>query len=698
MPLFGKKEEEKEEPKREVYEPAEVDDEELIGEDMRKVDIENGRVEVVDTRAATPYIARTDEEEIEIEDQIVLDNGNMEGILALAKITENVDVKQDHYVNVDSIEYNGELRIENPSKENRLWDLDLLLENADLTDLDSNEIEIKELGTEEDDNSYVEEFQIEDKAKNLLLVKEFINTQPDADDILNLSDIESELSKYEDKLNDDEIEEEEEDFENETEEYSLESFAISKGKTNIVTFAIAIKNLFEKPASNIKITKELPADFEHIQVVKTTQGDADTSGDQIVWNIQSLAPDRVILLKFTAEISIESIETRSTGEISIEFQGNSPFAKGLDIEEFEAFSRNRFYVDTIERDEEPGVWDAKLVFENSSDFIYELTKADVSSLEDETQMLLEIDPENIPKIPPRAKWHSKKWEFESDEYPRFKREIEFKVVPYFQTIVAGTMAISDVELSIASITGEFSYEKLEVPTFKVEDVEAKLEITNNGSAPLNEVRVIQTDFSEYYTPAESGDVQILLDGDEIDDTIASVEYEDNSFKINMLDLKDSEMGMFEPDSTLEFIYPIHIESPPRDARFESEITCLANTYPPAEEVEFIPEVPIIEAVHMRRKLRSGKEVMPVGELGRYSIVLWVKNVGNTAVQDVVVMDKVPDNFEYGDFSMEPEITDEVGEDTLKWTIEEIEPDQEIEITFEITGSGEYKASEAQVGL
>lgn len=694
MPLFGKKEEEEEKPKKEVYEPTEVDEEELIAEDMEKVDIKNGKVKLVDTRAVTPYIARTDEEEIEIEDQIVLDNGNMEGIVALVKITENVDVKQDHDVNVDSIEYNGELRIENPSSENRLWDLNLLLENADLTDLESNEIEIKELGTDEDDNSYVEEFQIEDKAKNLLLVKEFINTQPNANDILNLSDIERELSRYEKKLSEEETEGEEED---ETEEYSLESFAISKGKTNIVTFAIAIKNLFEKSASNIKITKDLPADFEHIQVLKATQGEADISGDQIVWNIQNLAPERVILLKFTAEISIESIETRSTGEISIEFQGNSPFAKGLDIEEFEAFSRNRFYVDTIERDEAPGVWDAKLVFENTSDFIYELTKADVSSLDDESQMLLEIVPEDIPKIPPRAKWHSKKWEFESNEYPRFKREIEFKLVPYFQTIVAGTMAISDVELSIASITGEFSYDKLEVPTFKVEDIEAKLEITNNGSAPLNQVKVIQTDFSEYYTPAESGELQILLDGEEIDEDIASIEFEDNSFKINMLDLKDSEMGMFKPDSTLEFIYPIHIDSPPRDATFESEITCLANTYPPAEEVEFIPEVPIIEAVHMRRKLRNGKEVMPIGEFGRYSIILWIKNVGNTAVKDVVVMDKVPDHFEYGEFSREPEITDEVGKDTLEWILEEIDPEQEIEITYEITGTGEYHASEAEVG-
>ncbi|TXT54670.1 MAG: hypothetical protein BAJALOKI2v1_750004 [Promethearchaeota archaeon] len=699
-PLFGrdKKEEKKEEPKREVYTPSEVDEEELIAEDLKRVDIENGKVEVVDIGKPTPYVSRTEEEEIDIEDQIILENSNMEGLLALVKITENVDVKQDHYVNVDSIEYNGELSIKNTSNENRLWDINLLLKNADLTNLESEEIEITELGTADDDNSYTEEFQIEDKAKNLLLVKEFINTLPDAEDILNQRDIESELEKYEDKLgtvkDEEDLEEEEEEL---NEEYALESFAISKGKVNTVTFAIAVKNLFEKSASNIKITKTLPSEFEHIQVSTTTQGETDVSGGEIVWNIANLEPERVIILKFTAEISIESIETKNTGEIAVEFQGNSPFAKGLDIDTFEGYSRNRFYIDTIERDEEPGVWDAKLVFENSSDFVYELTKIDVSSLDDDSQMLLEIDPESIPKIPPSAKWHSKKWNVESEEYPRFKREIEFKVVPYFQTIVSGTMAISEVELAIASITGDFSYDKVEVPTFKVEEVNANLEITNNGSAPLNEVKVIQTNFNDYYRPAESNEVEILLDGEEVDESIVSVSFEDNNLEISLLDLRDSDMGMFQPDSTLEFKYPIHIEAPSKDTTFESEITCLANTYPPAQEVEFIPEVPVIEAVHMRRKLRSGKEVIPIGELGNYQIILWIENVGNTPIEDVEVMDNVPDNFEYGEFSMEPEVTDEVGKDTLKWTIEELEAEQTIEISYEITGSGEYEASKAQVG-
>jgi hypothetical protein len=48
--------------------------------------------------------------------------------------------------------------------------------------------------------------------------------------------------------------------------------------------------------------------------------------------------------------------------------------------------------------------------------------------------------------------------------------------------------------------------------------------------------------------------------------------------------------------------------------------------------------------------------------------------------------------------MTPEITDEVGSDTLKWTIETLEEAEKLEISYEIHGKGEYSPSEAQLAL
>ena len=139
-------------------------------------------------------------------------------------------------------------------------------------------------------------------------------------------------------------------------------------------------------------------------------------------------------------------------------------------------------------------------------------------------------------------------------------------------------------------------------------------------------------------------------------------------------------------------------NPVQDARFESEIIYRANTYPMSQELEFSPEVPVIEALHLRRKFRIGKHVEPIGDLGTYRITLSVENIGTAPLQNLVLMDKVPDSFEYGSYSDKPEITDEVGEDTLKWTIQKLEAEELKEISYEINGKGKYSPSDAQLGL
>ncbi|TFG18584.1 MAG: DUF11 domain-containing protein, partial [Promethearchaeota archaeon] len=108
---------------------------------------------------------------------------------------------------------------------------------------------------------------------------------------------------------------------------------------------------------------------------------------------------------------------------------------------------------------------------------------------------------------------------------------------------------------------------------------------------------------------------------------------------------------------------------------------------------------LIEALHLRRKFRIGKEVVPIGALGKYQIILTLENIGTAPLQNVVLMDKVPDNFEYGSYSGgKPKITDEVGEDTLKWTIDLLNAEDKVEISYQISGSGEYSPSDAQLGL
>jgi len=751
--MARKKDKKEAAPPKETGWDAEDADEALEAEGMKRVDMDVGRVELIDRDQSTPFIETYDEETGELEGKILLKDGNREGLLALVKIIEEVTVDQDHDSNVNSIGFSGKLNVENPSKVNRIWDIDVSLNNIEETDLKSSEIKIRELGTDEDDSIDSREFKIAGEAKNLLLIKEYINTLPDAGDVLNPKDVETDLLKLKDQsgveaveapsknnsnsndtaneyegfedVDDEEVEEEEDEEADEesgeewdggvdASEYSLESYAISIDKENTVWFAIALHSLFEKPISNVQITKEIPGEFSNVIINDTSTGSANVEGDKVVWTIGKVEPGITEMLKFTAKVQTSSIDAIKTGPIEITYLASSSFSGGLEIDKFDAYTRNKFYVDTIERDEEPEIWDCKLVFENSSEFIVELFNADVYSPDDEKNKLVDIDPNDVPRLPAGAQWHSVVWQTESEDYPSFRKKLEFRVMPDFQTIVNSTISISDVELAIASVTGDVIYslaeiepgtekaeeseDLIQVPTFKEQDIYASLKMVNNGSAALNDITIKQQYFSEEYNPPSAEEIKIYLDGNEVELDGDAVFVEDEILNIVLKNLKDSSTGMFEPESTLEAQYPIHAMKPSKDARFESEVIYLANTYPLSNELEFRPEVPVIEAVHLRRKFRIGKEVVAIGSLGQYKIILTVENIGEMPLQNLILLDKVPDSFEYGDYSLEPEITDEVGQDTLKWTLEELQEGEKLEITYEITGSGEYSPSDAQLGL
>ena len=701
--------------------------EEKLAEGLKRSDLDERKVTLVDRDLSTPVIETYDAETGELEGSILLKDGNREGLTGLVKIIENVDVELDHDSNIESINFKGKLNVENPSTKDRLWDIDLSLKNIGSTNLKSKDIKIRELGTDTKTNTYSENFVIKEEIKNLLLIQEYVNTLPDADRILNIRDIETNLMLAKEKtskaganvkvrvtpVEEEEEEEEEEEDEGEDEEedddsmddggtasdeYSLQSFGISIDKENTVTFAIAMRSLFEKPIKNVKVVKNIPGDFSNPTIRDTTVGKAGVEGKKVIWTIEKLAPKQTVILKFTCSITVTDITKRKTGTIDVTYEAASSFAEGLDIDKYDAYTRNKFFVDTVERDEEPGVWDCKLVFENPSEFIIQLFNADVYAPENESLKFVDIDPRDVPLLPAGAQWHSTKWKYESEEYPAFRKKLEFRVIPDFQTTVFGTAAISDVILEIASITGDMEYDIDQVPTYKEKDVIATLKMVNNGSAPLNEVSVVQQFFTNEYQPPKAGEIKLLWDGREVDLDSSSVKFDGSVFKISLKDLRNSSTGMFLPESALEFQYPIHCVNPAQDSKFESEIIYFTNTFPVSQELEFRPEVPVIEALHLRRRFRIGKEVLPVGSLGNYQIILTIENIGSAPLQKLTLLDKVPDSFEYGEYSKKPQITDEVGEDTLKWTIDKLEAGEMIEISYKISGTGAYSPSEAQLGL
>ncbi|MHA1336926.1 MAG: hypothetical protein ACTSPW_14515 [Promethearchaeota archaeon] len=653
------------------------------------------------------------------EGQVILKEGSEEGLSAQINVIEQVNIEQDHDLNVKTINFDGKLEIRNPSTLDRIWDIKVKFADVSKTNLESDEIYIRELGTDEENNVDSREFAIEGEAENLLLVKEFVSTLPEAYENWNISDLEKEMLKEKTETLEGNIEEDENESDSETiteEELPIESFGISINKVNNVMMLIAVHNLFDKPVKELKIIKNIPTEFENVAIMDSSIGNAEQSGDQIIWTIDELEPNITQYLKISAEIQVSTKDPVKTGIIEVTYKSESSFTGGLEVESFEASTRSRFTIDEIERDEAPGVWDCKLVFENPSEFVIELYNSDVHTFSDPDKNLVVITEDNPIILPAKAEWHSPSFEIESEDYPQIRKEIFFRVQHETNVEVNGTIAIEEIELVLASIVGELVYnipEEMEelistgeeenifnVPTYKESYINANLKITNDGSAPLNEVSWTQRYFNDEFQPPTAEEIKCLWNGQEITIDPEQISYEEGEFKIEFRDLKDSEGGMFNANDTLEFEYPIHIIKPSRDAKFDSDIIIRANTYPKSQELEYIVEpeqTPVIQAVHIRRKYRVGKEIIPTETLGEYQIVLHVINLGDMPLKNLIVMDKVPDSFERSEFSMEPEeIQDEKGEDIIKWEIEELEPNGEIQISYKIIGSGEYKPSEAQM--
>ena len=106
-------------------------------------------------------------------------------------------------------------------------------------------------------------------------------------------------------------------------------------------------------------------------------------------------------------------------------------------------------------------------------------------------------------------------------------------------------------------------------------------------------------------------------------------------------------------------------------------------------------MPDLDSKNAVEKYRIGKEIMPIGNLGQYQIILTVLNIGEKSLDQFSLHDKIPDNFEYGNYSLEPLIIDDLGSEILKWEIDVLDVDEKIEISYEISGIGDYNPDDSQ---
>ncbi len=614
----------------------------------------------------------------------------------IIEISEEVNLSQDHNTKIDSFEFNGNIKVKNPSDKNRLWDIEVLLNKIEATDLESDKITIKELGVDDDNNEYLQQFKLETEApKNQLLIKEYINSSLNANKILNLKDVARDLN---------ELRQEKVAIENR--ENLLESFGIAIDQDNTIFFAIVIKNISDTPIKAINITKQFPELFSNISIISNSAGKVNLNdNDEIIWKVEELNPDLSEMIKISANILVESIDGRETGPINANYLSDISFTGDLNIKDHSAYTHNSHYIDIVERDEAPENWVCQFTFNNPTEFCIELLDIDIHAPEEPENKFIAIDSTYTPKLGGNGQWTSEPWEYEFSDYPSFRKNVEFRVLPEVKTIVSGNLMISDVQLFVSSITGDVVYSREEeiteritkdirVPTYKRGEVYCSLKIENNGSAPINEIGIIQQFFTNEFRTPETNDIAFKVN-DKLVEFFDAVEIsiKNNTLSIQINDLRNTDIGLFNPGDILFVNYPIQIINPSQKARFESDVIYTANTYPEIIPLEVRPEVPIIEAIHIRRKIRLSKEIIPLSAFGNYEIILTAQNNSTIILEELELVDIIPEYFKFEKSTQEPLSMEQNGETIIKWEIEELKEEEMIEITYEVSGSGEYAPKE-----
>ena len=612
--------------------------------------------------------------------------GELVPIEIIEKIETHYDFNGESDIE-DDRKSSGLFKITNPSETDKIWDIDITLKKDKPATID-DKIAIKNLNPGKEE---IIEYEIEEFEPPALKITEFISTQNNE---------------------------------------ALETYSLSTSEANRILFRLTAKNTKDFDLIGMKVKKEIPEGYGNVDVLRTSAGNAKIVDKFVEWTIDTLAPNGEATISLNMSIEVSSAEEKiNTGKVFVEYSANKALT-GIEFDKFDAYSNNLVGMEVYQQDDNPDMYSCRVIFENESDFQMQLVNLDVVNALTNKERL-DIDPNEIPPIASGARWESVTWETETEngEEPKFFKTVEFFLISERKISTMCAITIDDIELAVALMAGKLNYSVSSIMSFRESPFEVLHQVRNTGGADLNEIIIEETLQAGYLPPElEKIELYVVRPPEEYDhegfDAEEDIDWEDlgeeiaidpsyveitpadatseNSHvvRITLSDLRDSAMGMFLPGMIIKAKYTITADKPARETEFVSDVKYFGNTYPKGAAILIEPETFTIPVIHDRTKIRKGKRISAMAAEGEYEIVLRLKNAGESTLTNVELRDVVPDNFEYGEESMETSSVDSLeGKDMLVWVIEELGAGETIEVTYKITGTGEdYKASEAQLSV
>ncbi|MHA1679553.1 MAG: hypothetical protein ACTSUE_01005 [Promethearchaeota archaeon] len=569
------------------------------------------------------------------------------------KIEEKLSLLSNREGDVLDSTVTGILKVINEGKKDVVWDIDITLDDTAKTDMDSPDIHIPELDPGED---WSKEYQVTGAGEQefLLKVEEIIDTTP------------------------------------ETEEPSEFFILDPESEGQDTTLKILIQNTSDSIINDVRIEKEIPDDFKDLNIVRESKGSATKDDGKITWIIEQIEGNEELELHLSLKVYPTEIKSITSGEVSIGYSLKDVTLSGIDPTFVDGLSNQMYFVDRDEREEEPDVWDCEFVFRNRSEFPMLLQKVEVTSGDENTEYeTISLEPNALLK--PGTNWKSEVWDLDSEDEPSFSEKIQYTVLSQVQKSLEVSKTIEPFELSILSISGEKTYDKYQLNSYRDAELTASISITTQGNLLIDKIHVEDTLPISFKVP-EKDDVAIGIGGKSIDDfNLSAGNGDDLSVERKLLiDIEDyyEKNGELADGTSITVTYPVSVIKPPKDSEFAAPAEVVFVTRPTGKELKVEMETELVKVVHTRRRTRIGKAVVPLAEKDTYEIVLLFKNKGDVSKTDIKIVDFIPEGFEVLSSSMEHESEEKDGGLLLKWVIPEIQPGEEVEITYKVHGESE----------
>ncbi len=475
------------------------------------------------------------------------------------------------------------------------------------------------------------------------------------------------------------------------------------GADNSIKITIQLKNDSGGPIDNILLNKTIPPELSEVTIESATSGVAefDEGTSQVVWKDFTIYPEESSTLVVTAIGKVADIKSKVAGEIVVTYRAEEQQRSELDPD---LTALTEFLTGIENAETEPNHWECTLECSNESDLMIRLDKAKVFLVpEGGGKKEQRIDESPALEMAPDQDW-SAKFDIESKSPPKCSQDVIYTPMRTVTKRVLGTIEKTAQIIPVARIGYTKVFEPPAVDSFDKTPVEVTIEITNSGSAKLNEI-LVEDSLPDDVMPPLKEHIAVWIRGKEYTGDFEFVKKPNDQnpetahdLTFRMSNLKDS-VGELAPGEVVKINYAIMAWKSRPEKEYPSPILCSANTHPAGTLATVSSEDHKLEIIYKKRSISTKKAINKGADVGEYIVVLVVENRGEVTAENVVVKDWIPPGFEYVSVDPEelvPRVKPARKGSNVEWTFTRMNPGEKKRIRLSVSGEGEYERREPQV--